>query len=156
MDVEVRAHVRGRARALARMCEDARARAHERCMRNTQAPEQSESYIRRCETGHVAFRIVRKFEIGHFAFRTFRRCETGHFAVSQGAKPDTPQFRTRTLRRQTLSESVWRRNTNEGIVQVSDTPTQKHSGAGSPGRVIEAECTVPLAKVAHVDYHSLH
>ena len=63
----------------------------------------------RCETGHVAFRIFRKFEIGHFAFRTFRRCETGHFAVSQGAKPDTPQFRTRTLRRQTLSESVWRR-----------------------------------------------
>ena len=38
------------------------------------------------------------------------RCETGHFAVSQDAKPDTPQFRTRTLRRQTLSESVWRRS----------------------------------------------
>ena len=59
-----------------------RARGHKRCMRNAQAPEQSESYIRRCETGHFAFRIFRsaKLDISHFA----------HFA---GAKPDTSQFR---------------------------------------------------------------
>ena len=40
-----------------------------RCVRNAQAPEQSESYILRCETGHFAFRIFRsaKLDISHFA-----------------------------------------------------------------------------------------
>ena len=123
------------------MCEDARACAHARCVRNAQAPEQSESYIRRCETGHVAFRIFRKFEIGHFAFRTFRRCETGHFAVSQGAKPDTPQFRTRTLRRQTLSESVWRRPrcARPTYRYHNDTSVATGGGRASP-RSLAAPC----------------
>ena len=52
---------------------------------------------------------VSECETGHFAFRTFRRCETGHFAVSQVRNRTLRRFRPRTLRRQTLSESVWRR-----------------------------------------------
>ena len=68
------------------------------------------SHISQVRNRTLRISHISKCETGHFAFRIFRRCETGHFTVSQGSKPDTPQFRTRTLHRQTLSESVWRRN----------------------------------------------
>ena len=69
------------------------------------------------EIGHFAFRIS---DISHFAFRDAKP-DISHFAHFAGAKPDTSQFRRfetghfagfapRTLRRQTLSESVWRRS----------------------------------------------
>ena len=52
---------------------------------------------------HFAYFEGSKPDISHFAYA---KLDTSHF---EGAKPDISHFAARTLRRQTLSESVWRR-----------------------------------------------
>ena len=58
------------------------------------------------DTLHFALFAGPKPDISHFAHFEGAKPDTSHF---EGAKPDISHFAARTLRRQTLSESVWRR-----------------------------------------------
>ena len=53
------------------------------------------------DTLHFAYFEGSKSDISHFAYA---KSDTSYF---EGAKSDTSHFAPRTLRRQTLSESVW-------------------------------------------------